>query len=228
MRLKALIFDVDGTLAETEEAHRRAFNQTFAEAGHAWHWTQDDYRALLTTTGGRERIARYRAEIALPPDPAAVAALHARKNDIYANLVATGAVAPRPGVLRLIHECREWGIALAVATTTSRANLAALLHHAFAPDAQSWFSVIVAGEDVTAKKPHPEVYQQTLAQLALEPADCIAIEDSEPGLTAARACGIATVVTPSVYTAGQDFAGAALVCDTLDGVDVAMLESLTP
>ena len=216
MRLQAIIFDVDGTLAETEEAHRQAFNQAFAEAGLGWIWSQDDYRALLTTTGGRERIARYRAESALLPDPANVAALHVRKNAIYADLVASGQVAPRPGVRRLLHQCLNEGIALAIATTTSRANLYALLDHALEPDARSWFSVIVAGEDVSAKKPDPEVYVRALAGLSLRPAECVAIEDSALGLMAARACGIPTVITVSDYTRGQDFSGASLVCDSLD------------
>jgi HAD superfamily hydrolase (TIGR01509 family) len=230
MRLKAIIFDVDGTLAETEEAHRRAFNLAFAQALRPWYWTSDDYGALLTTTGGRERIARYMAGIGLDPDPAAVAALHVRKNEIYAELVMTGAVVPRPGVRRLIHESLDRGVALAIATTTSRANLAALLCHVFAPDAQNWFSVVVAGEDVAAKKPDPEVYRQVLDRLDLAAGQCVAIEDSQPGLAAARGCDIATVVTPSRYTAWHDFSDAALICDSLDDkdmpVDIARLDSL--
>ena len=227
MRLRAIIFDVDGTLAETEEAHRHAFNRAFAEAGLPWHWTQDDYRRLLTTTGGRERIARHMASLGQRIDKAIVAALHSRKNAIYADLVAAGGIVPRPGVRRLLHQSLNEGIALAIATTTSRANLDALLHHALEPDAPSWFSMIVAGEDVAAKKPDPEVYRQVLSGLALPPDRCIAIEDSAPGLAAALGCGIATVVTPSGYTGWQDFTGAALVCDDLDAqVDLARLDGL--
>jgi HAD superfamily hydrolase (TIGR01509 family) len=227
MRLRAVIFDVDGTLAETEEAHRTAFNQAFAEAGLPWHWTHDDYRALLTTTGGRERIARYRAQIGVDPDPDGAAALHARKNAIYAALVAEGAIVPRPGVMRLLQRCRDAGVALAIATTTSRANLDALLYHGFEPAAQTWFRVIVAGEDVAAKKPDPAVYRQVLAGLGLAAQQCVAIEDSAPGLAAATACGIATVITPSHFTRWQDFSGAALVCNDLDAhVDLALLDAL--
>ena len=226
MRLKAVIFDVDGTLAETEDAHRRAFNQAFDEAGRSWLWSKKDYRALLTTTGGRERIARYMAESGLAPDPEAVVALHLRKNVIYADLVACGQVTPRPGVRRLLHECLNEGVALAIATTTSRTNLDALLHHVLEPEAGSWFSVIVAGEDVAAKKPDPEVYRQALARLALDPAECVAIEDSAPGLMAATACGIATVVTPSFFTAGQNFSAAALICECLEGIGLATLQAL--
>jgi len=230
MRLKAIIWDVDGTLAETEDAHRHAFNQAFAEAGLPWHWSEADYEALLTTTGGRERIARFMAETGLAPDPALVAALHPRKNAIYADRLAAGAIRPRPGVLRLISEVRARGIALAIATTTSRANLEALLRHSFGPEAETWFSVIVAGEDVKAKKPDPEAYRQALTGLALEPAACIAIEDSRNGLLAARACALATVITPSRYTGSHDFSDAVLICSSLDHtqypVDVDGLDAL--
>lgn len=232
MPLKAIIFDVDGTLAETEEAHREAFNRAFAEAEKPWHWTEHDYAALLTTTGGRERIARYVKEIGLVPDPQAIGALHVRKNEIYADLVAGGSVVPRPGVVPLIDEARERGIMLAIATTTSRSNLFALLDHLFGEDSRRWFSAIVTGEDVAAKKPDPEAYRYALSRLGLEASDCVAIEDSRNGLLAARACGIATVVTPSRYTLSEPFLGAALVCDSLGEprarVDVARLESLLP
>lgn len=230
MRLKAIIWDVDGTLAETEEAHRRAFNQAFAEAQLAWHWSEEAYEVLLTTTGGRERIARFMAETGLTPDPALVATLHRRKNDIYAELLATGAVVPRPGVTRLIGEARARGVALAIATTTSRANLDALLQHVLGQDAATWFPVMVTGEDVSAKKPDPEAYRRALTALGLDPAQCMAIEDSLNGLAAAHACAIATVITPSIYTAKQDFSAAALVCGNLDDrvppVDIDQLDAL--
>lgn len=230
MRLRAIIFDVDGTLAETEETHRRAFNHAFAENGLAWHWTQADYAALLTTTGGRERIARHMAEWGLVPDPALVALLHAQKNDFYAVMVAAGDVAPRPGIARLIGQAHAQGLKLAIATTTSRANLAALLAHAFAPGLVDCFDAIITGEDVACKKPDPEAYRRVLVQLACDARDCVAIEDSSAGLAAARACGIAVVITPSIYTAWHDFSGAALVCDTLDDargpVDLGRIEAL--
>ncbi len=230
MRLKAIIFDVDGTLAETEEVHRAAFNQAFVEAGLAWRWSAEDYGALLTTTGGRERIARHMEEIGLVPDSAMIATLHAHKNEIYAGRLAAQAIVPRPGVARLIDESLDRGIALAIATTTSRSNLLALLGGLLGSAAESWFSVIATGEDVIAKKPDPEVYRLVLSKLALGPSDCVAIEDSLAGLSAARGCRIATVATPSRYTRWQDFSGAALVCDSLDGsgdpVDITRLESL--
>lgn len=225
MPLRALIFDVDGTLAETEEAHRQSFNQAFADAGRDWRWDVDTYRDLLRVTGGQQRIRHFLDTIGASAAPDEIAALHVRKNRLYAERVAAGGVEQRPGVARLIGEARARGLRLAIATTTSRANLDALLAHLFAADAAGWFAAIVAGEDVAHKKPHPEVYARTLTQLGIMPREAVAIEDSRNGLVAASACGIATIVTPSVYSAGEDFGGAALVCRDLDAppVDVELL-----
>jgi len=227
--LRALIFDVDGTLAETEEAHRQAFNQAFAEAGCGWHWGIDTYRVLLGVTGGQERIRHFLATIGETGTPAEIASLHARKNLLFADLVAAGTIIPRPGVARLIAEARSAGLPLAIATTTSRANLEALLAPLFAPDAASWFDAIVAGEDVGAKKPDPEVYMRVLAAVGVSADEAVAIEDSRNGLLAASACAIRTVVTPSFYSAGEDFTGAALLCPDLDRpmqLDLVALASL--
>ena len=229
MPLRALIFDVDGTLAETEEAHRAAFNQAFAETGRDWQWSIARYRTLLRVTGGQQRIRHFLDTIGEAATPADIATLHARKNVLYGAMVAEGSVALRPGVARLIAEARAAGLKLAIATTTSRANLDALLAHLLAPDAASWFDAIVAGEDVAAKKPDPEVYVRTLAMLGIAAADAVAIEDSRNGLLAAAACGIRTIVTPSRYSAGEDFTGAARACIDLDraAIDLAALECLS-
>lgn len=231
MPLRALIFDVDGTLAETEEAHRAAFNQAFAEAGRDWHWSVDRYRILLRVTGGRPRIRHFLDTIGGTATDDEVAALHIRKNVLYAEMVANGTVTLRPGVARLIDEARRAELKLAIATTTSRSNLDALLTRLLAPDAAAWFDAIVAGEDVTAKKPDPEVYLRALAALGVAASEAVAIEDSRNGLLAASACGIATVVTPSAYSAEEDFAGATLVCHDLERprtVNLAVLSGLVP
>lgn len=228
MALRALIFDVDGTLAETEEAHRVAFNAAFAEAGHGWSWDVDTYRDLLRVTGGQQRIRHFLDTIAHDTPPEVIAAIHARKNALYAGRMAAGDVALRPGIAKLIDEARRARLKLAIATTTSRANIEVLLTHLFAPETASWFDVIVAGEDVTTKKPHPEVYERTLKKLDLSAREVIAIEDSRNGLLAASACGITTVVTPSIYSAGEDVAGAALICEHLEllPVTIAALSDL--
>ena len=221
MGLRALIFDVDGTLAETEEIHRIAFERAFADDGLAWRWDVDLYRALLRVTGGKERIRHFLATSGVEAiDEARIARLHGRKNEIYGEIVRGGGAGLRPGVAALIERTRAKGLRLAMATTTSRSNVAALLAGSFADFPDGLFEVIVAGEDVTAKKPDPEAYRITLARLGLPAEDCLAFEDSSNGLVAARGAGLRTIVTPSLYTAHDDFAGAEAVVADLTGVDL--------
>jgi HAD superfamily hydrolase (TIGR01509 family) len=228
--LKAIIFDVDGTLAETEEAHRTAFNRAFADAGRDWCWSVDDYRELLKVTGGRERIRHFLTLIGETAPDQFIADLHTTKNEIYAQLVASGAVALRPGIARIISEARHANIATAIATTTSRANLIALLDCHFGAGSIAGFDAVVTGEDVARKKPDPEVYIRTLSALSLPPEACIAIEDSRNGLLSAAACGIAVLATPSLYSSHEQFDGAAGVRADLEypypPIDVAGLSTL--
>ena len=169
MSLRALIFDVDGTLAETEEAHRAAFNAAFAAAGLDWHWSRTDYGRLLTTTGGKERMARWRQETGSGPSDAAIAALHRDKTARYAALLAGGGLQARPGVLALAAAARAAGLRLAVATTTSPGNVAALTQAIWGRAAEEVFDVIAAGDEVAAKKPAPDVYALALDRLSLPP-----------------------------------------------------------
>ena len=224
--MKALIFDVDGTLAETEEAHRRAFNDAFAAHGLGWHWSVEDYRRLLRTTGGKERMAAHRAALGDGPDDAAIAAIHRDKTDRYAAILAAG-IAPRPGVAALIAAARAAGLRLAVATTTSPANVEALSRCLFDAPATAVFDVIAAGDEVAAKKPAADVYLLALGRLGVAAAEALAFEDSRNGLLSARGAGLATVVTPSLYTAGEDFTGAAAVLDSLAGLDLGQCARLT-
>ena len=216
--LEAIIFDVDGTLADTEELHRAAFNAAFAQAGLEWHWDRALYGELLQVTGGKERIAHFAAGAL---DSEAIAALHRCKTRTYTVMVDRGDLALRPGVAALIEAAAREGIRLAIATTTSPAALDALLRATLGPDGPNRFASIAAGDMVAAKKPAPDVYARVLADLALPPTACVAIEDSAHGLHAALAAGIVTVVTTNSYTADQDFNGAALIGNTLSelGID---------
>jgi HAD superfamily hydrolase (TIGR01509 family) len=216
----ALIFDVDGTLAETEELHRQAFNAAFAADKLTWHWDVALYRRLLDVAGGKERIAHF---LTSAPEGAELVAdriadLHAAKTARYTALVAAGATL-RPGVARLIFEAKTAGVPLAIATTTSLPNVEALLSAAFGADATGLFDVIGAGDVVPAKKPAPDIYNHVLEKLELPPHRCVAFEDSTNGVRAARAAGIPTVVTPGLYTDGDDFAGALAVLSDLGEPD---------
>jgi beta-phosphoglucomutase-like phosphatase (HAD superfamily) len=218
----ALIFDVDGTLAETEDAHRLAFNAAFAEAGLGWDWDVALYRRLLDVTGGKERIRFYLEHAGLPPlEAAAIARLHARKTEIYVAHVDAGRLSLRPGIARLIGEARAKGIPVAIATTTSLANVESLLRSTLGPDAPGWFAAIGAGDMVARKKPAPDVYDWVLERLGVPAARCVAFEDSRNGLEAALAAGLPTVITVSRYTDDQSFPGALAVLDHLGEPDVA-------
>jgi HAD superfamily hydrolase (TIGR01509 family) len=217
--LKAVLFDVDGTLAETEEFHRRAFNQAFAEQGLAIEWSRELYRELLRVTGGKERLRHYFLSQSAPgaplPDEALIAALHARKNAIYKRNLVSGDAGLRPGVLRLIAEARENDIRLGIATTTSAINLDALLGPLLGVDWTCHFAVVVAGDAVARKKPAPDVYESCLQQLGVAPEEAIAIEDSTPGVASAKAAGVRVLLTPSSYTEGDDFSAADAVVPDL-------------
>ncbi len=214
MTLKALIFDVDGTLAETEDCHREAFNQAFGEADLGWNWDRMLYKELLKTTGGKERMLAYVKMIgAEEPD---VFALHARKTEIYNESIMTGKVGLRPGIERLIGEARAADVRLAIATTTSLPNVHSLVSVNLGSDAISWFDAVCTAEDVRCKKPDPEVFEIALCRLRLSGRECLALEDSWNGLRSARAANIPVLVTPSVYTDDQDFAGAMKVVSNLD------------
>jgi HAD superfamily hydrolase (TIGR01509 family) len=210
---EALIFDVDGTLAETEEVHRRAFNESFADWGLGWHWDRADYGRFLKTTGGKERIAAFMAEIGA--SGVDIPVLHAAKTARYTALVAKGEMPLRPGVADLIARARAKGQRLAVATTTSRPNVEALCLACFKRPAEAVFDVLACGDEVAAKKPAPDIYQLALSRLGLAPEACLAFEDSRNGILSARQAGLAVIVTPSAYTAGEDFTGAAAVLPDL-------------
>ena len=216
--LQAIIFDMDGTLADTEEIHRQAFNQAFTEFGYDWQWSRLDYIALLNISGGRERLRSF-LKLNLPHEQRKSAArlardMHRRKSEIYREKLS-GHIELRPGVERLIREARQEQIALAIATSSSRKNLETLLHKTLGDDALSWFTAIVSSDVVDEKKPSPAVYQYALARLGINPDRCIAIEDTYNGNCAALAAGVKTVITTHYFTTDDEFEGASLVVDQL-------------
>ncbi|MGJ3246430.1 MAG: HAD family hydrolase [Elainellaceae cyanobacterium] len=228
-QLHALIFDVDGTIAETEQnGHRVAFNRAFAQAGLDWHWSSELYSQLLSVSGGKERIRFYISQYCPNSEELKsavdltdfIATLHTVKTDYFKQLLQDGQIPPRPGIVRLIQEARAMGIRLAIATTSAPENAIALLTTVLAPDSPGWFEVIAAGDIVPRKKPAPDIYHYVVQSMALNPADCLVIEDSQHGLEAATQAGLNTVVTVNRYTRDQQFPDALLVLDHLGEPDL--------
>jgi HAD superfamily hydrolase (TIGR01509 family) len=231
MSIAALIFDFDGTLADTEEAHRQAFNAAFLEHALFWNWSGPRYGQLLAVSGGKERILAYvdglQASAAEKARLAGIAPLvHHTKTRIFAELVESGGVPLRPGIARLMREARDRGVRLAIASTTTATNVEALLNATLTAESRGWFDVIACGDIVPARKPAPDIYELAVASLRLPAAECVAIEDSAKGLRAARAAGLRTVVTPTYWTAADDFEGAAVVLPGL-GEPEAPLDAAT-
>jgi HAD superfamily hydrolase (TIGR01509 family) len=221
---EALIFDVDGTLADTEELHRRAFNEAFFACGVDLRWGPALYAELLQITGGKERIAHHvsRQQMAAAERGRLlrlIPEIHATKTRIYRELVALGHLRPRAGVKRLIKEARAAGLRLGIASTTSPENVESLLLSSFGADAPRWFGAIATGDVVSNKKPAPDIYLLALKRLGVAPRRAIAFEDSAVGLRAAKSAGLFTVVTPSLWTIGQDFSSADLLLTSLADPD---------
>ena len=229
MKIKAIIFDVDGTLADTEEAHRQAFNGAFSEHGLDWHWSTADYARRLAVTGGKERLRAFVESLPLSSDERAaletrIPAIHRTKSERYARLVRMGRVPLRAGIERLLKEAASAGVTLAIASTTTRENIDALLGAHFGHGAAGRFSVIGAGDAVPHKKPAPDIYRFVLRELGESAADCVAVEDSGQGLAATKRAGLFTVVTPSDWTSGEDFSDADLLLSSWDSCDRPLLE----
>ena len=231
MQLKSLIFDVDGTLADTEDAHRMAFNDAFFAAKLGWNWDRALYKDLLAVTGGKQRIRFFLEktnDVALsrPDLDELIPALHASKTDFFINRLKGGQVPLRPGIEKLINEARAQGMAISIATTTTPINVETLIRVNLGPDALNWFDVIGDGGKVPILKPEPDVYNWVLKQIGLEPGEALALEDSKNGVIAAVRAKVPVLTVTNDYTLGQDFTGALAVLDTYEGLTLEKLKSL--
>lgn len=216
MFTEALVFDVDGTLADTEEGHRTAFNLAFERFRLGWTWGRDEYRGLLRVAGGKERLAHYIGGLRVGEGEkrklqARIPDIHAEKTRFYSSLAGDGGIPLRPGIARLISEACEAGVKLGIASTTTRANIDALLRATLGPKGVEMFAVIACGDQVPRKKPAPDIYQLALRVIETPPSRAVAFEDSVNGLRSAVGAGLRTLVTPTFWTEGSDFASAAAV-----------------
>lgn len=224
MGLRALLLDVDGTLADTERyGHRPAYNRAFSKLGLAFRWGPRLYRKLLEQPGGRERlmhyVVHYRPDLgmqadAFAADPQAwVAQVHQLKSRYFRRYLRKGQVPLRPGVARLIREADAAGLHVALVSNASRASLRPVLRYGLGEELADRIDLVVSGEDVKHKKPAPDTYLLALSRLGLGANECVALEDSAMGLRAAVAAGVPTVVTTNANTEGEDFSSAVMVLD---------------
>ncbi len=223
---RALIFDCDGVLADTEQfGHLPAFNQMWRELGVPWQWSVEEYGRKLKIGGGKERMASlfsenaFLAKYLVPHDEQGraelIAAWHKRKSTIYKDIVNSGRLPARSGVRRLAEAALKDGWTLAVASTSAQESVEAVLHHTMGPETASRFSLVLAGDVVKAKKPAPDIYLLAADRLGITPRDCVAVEDSNNGVLAAAAAGMRCVVTVSGYTQEEDFSRATIVLTCL-------------
>lgn len=219
-KLEALIFDVDGTLVDTEELHRRAYNQTFVDFGFGWEWSADRYAKLLAVSGGQARIAHHIDLIDLPPSEKIrlrrlIPAIHEEKTRLYNELSAGNAVRPRPGVARLIEEARRANVRVGLVASSASVNVESLVTSALGRELRNAIAAIACGDMVVRRKPAPDIYELILTQLRASTPNTVVFEDSANGLEAARAVGLCTIITPSPWTIAHNFLGADLVLSSL-------------
>jgi HAD superfamily hydrolase (TIGR01509 family) len=224
--ITTLIFGAIGTITETSQMQRAAFNRAFAEAGLGWVWDAATYAAMVSgqsaRVGGAARIADYASARGDRIDDATIAALHDAKTRIFQDMMARDGLPLNPGVDALIDDARTLGLKTVFASTTMRASIDAMLL-ATKPPLAGRFDLIMSGEDVARPKPAPDVYLAVLRHLGIDASQAIAIEDSEPSLAAALSAGIMTYAVPGTLWRGSVFEGAAAVLPTLAGVGVADL-----
>lgn len=218
--MKALIFDQDGVIADTErDGHRVAFNRAFEEEGLDVSWSVEHYGRLLKIAGGKERMKTvvYGDDFTkdLGDKEEFIKKLHKRKTDIFMEMVAEGELALRSGVRRLIDEAHRAGLKLAVCSTSNERAVHTLLRTLLGEEVYGWFDVILAGDVVKRKKPSPEIYDLAAERLCLKPYQCTVVEDSRNGLLAAKGAGMLCIITQNEYTAAEDFREADLVLDCL-------------
>lgn len=218
--LKAILFDCDGVLVDTErDGHRVAFNQAFAEKGLSIEWSVELYGELLKIAGGKERMRHYFEQNGWPAGvedkDAFIKELHLLKTDLFMKIIDSGQLPLRPGVERLVDEAISAGVSLAVCSTSNVRAVTLVVERLLGERRKTHFSGIFAGDMVSKKKPDPEIYNLAKDQLQLNPEECVVVEDSRNGLLAAKAAGFPCLVTKSSYTHEEDFSEADAIYDEL-------------
>ncbi len=224
MLLSAVLFDVDGTISETEDFHRKSFNEAFKEFNLDWFWDEAIYTELINIGDGKERIEYY-IKRAWPEMleyknlTKYINSIHKVKNEIFKDFVLDSDIKFRPGVLRLINELKEKNVRIAIVSSTTQEDLFTLFKKGLNMDPNSTFDLIAHGGCTENKRPSPEIYEWILEKMRIAPQSCVAIEDSLRGLRSAVNANINVLVTPSIYTKKEDFKEANIVVSSLGEYD---------
>jgi len=218
--MKAIIFDCDGVLADTErDGHRVAFNKAFAKKGLSAEWSVEQYGELLEVAGGKERMRHYFDNYGWPADVAdkdtLIKELHKLKTDYFMQIIESGQLPLRPGVARLVDEAIAANIALAICSTSHERAVNLVAEVLLGPERKAHFRAILAGDVVSKKKPDPEIYNLASERLNLKPSECVVVEDTRIGLLAAKAAGMHCLITTNGYSKDEDFTEADLVVSEL-------------
>ncbi len=225
MTLKAIFLGSIGSVAETSNIQRCAYNKALAEMGVNWSWDQSSYRDLLSESGGQDRLRKQVDADGNHLSSEQIAAIHARKTELACAQIVAG-IELRPGVAELIEQASLHGIRVAMVTSTYRQNIEAIAKGAGGKLPLDKLSAVMTVEDCEFRKPAPDVYLAALQELNVEPSEVIAIEDSQPSVASAVAAGIYTIATPGEFTAKQQFGAADRVIDSLQGVTITELERM--
>ena len=213
--IKACIFDVDGTIAETEGIHLQAFNEAFKEFKVAWNWSKPTYKALLEIAGSENRIRYFNLKTKSNFSNDLIRELVKQKTKIYQEKLLSKSFYVRPGVLELVDALKKSKIKIGVATSTSMDNAMKLFSLIWGNEAQNLFSVISTPKLNVNNKPAPDLYNIALQDLKVRPENVVAIEDSKIGLKSTKAASISTILAPSEFTRGDNFSDADLIVENL-------------
>jgi HAD superfamily hydrolase (TIGR01509 family) len=229
MKLKAIIFDVDGTIANTEyRGHLPACNEAFATLGYPIQWTWEEFKEMQVLAGNavrmRKSLSEWQPEMSEVELDTAVAELVVLKKKFYIEKYLPD-LPLREGVVEIMEEALARGIRLAVVSMSYEAQVNALLSNHL-PQIYPLFKPILGKESGPKTAPDSPLYTRCMAELGTSLAETLVIEDSEEGFLAARRVGIPTAVIYNEYTFGKNFAGAQLVARNLAHFTLQQLEDL--
>ncbi|CAO2207090.1 unnamed protein product [Urochloa humidicola] len=246
--LDALIFDCDGVILESENLHRQAYNDAFAHFGvrcppasaDPLYWDEAFYDELQNRIGGgKPKMRWYFGEngwpsskiFEMPPSTDSekeklVDIIQDWKTERYKEIIKSGIVEPRPGVLRLMDEVKGAGIKLAVCSAATKSSVIMCLENLIGIERFNGLDCFLAGDDVKLKKPDPTIYVTAAEKLGVESKNCLVVEDSVIGLLAAKGAGMSCIITYTSSTASQDFTDAIATYPDLSNVRLEDLKLL--